>query len=317
MAIATTGAPPAIAHAIAETRRAYLGLSLATLGWASAFIAGKFVLAEMTPLAAATWRYAIATLVLLPFAVRAGRERRATPRGGHAGLSAAIVPLGLMVLFGGVAYPWLFLGALARTSATNTSLLIALNPVLTLVLTPIIGEPFERRRLIGAAIAFAGAVLVISGGHPSRLAGLELNTGDLLALIAAGCWAIFNIASRPVVGRLAPSIVNSIIYTGGFFALLFLARGEHPLGQLLGASWLAIAGIAAMALLSSVLAGQFFLIGVRTAGVGAAVVFVYLVPVLTAVLSAAILGEHLTIAQAAGGSAVLGGLWLATRVGIA
>ena len=41
-----------------------------------------------------------------------------------------------------------------------------------------------------------------------------------------------------------------------------------------------------MAVLSSVVAGQLFLVGVRTVGVARTVVFVYLVPVLTAVLSA-------------------------------
>jgi drug/metabolite transporter (DMT)-like permease len=67
-----------------------------------------------------------------------------------------------------------------------------------------------------------------------------------------------------------------------------------------------------MALLSSVVAGQLFLIGVRAAGVARAVVFVYLVPVLTALLAAMVLGESFSLAQAAGGTAVLAGLWLAT-----
>jgi len=68
-----------------------------------------------------------------------------------------------------------------------------------------------------------------------------------------------------------------------------------------------------MALLSSVMAGQLFLVGVRTVGVGRTVVFVYLVPVLTAVLSTTLLGEPFRLAQAVGGSAVLGGVYWTTR----
>src|SRR5262245_25022499 len=111
---------------------AYAGLSLATLGWSSGFIAGKLALGEMTPLPVAAWRYAVAAAVLMPFAFR---QR---PPGG---LGAARAPLALMVVCGGVLYPWLFLLALARTSATNAALLIALNPVLTFAFGPLVGEP--------------------------------------------------------------------------------------------------------------------------------------------------------------------------------
>ena len=68
-----------------------------------------------------------------------------------------------------------------------------------------------------------------------------------------------------------------------------------------------------MAVLASVLAGQLFLMGVRTIGVSRSVVFIYLIPVLTAALSAAVLGETFGAAQAAGGAAVLAGVYWSTR----
>src|SRR5690349_4245407 len=110
---------------------AYVGLSLATVGWASGFIAGKLALGAMSPLVVAAWRYAVAAVILLPFALR---QRPAD------GLGPAARPLALMMLCGGVLYPWLFLAALQQTSATNTALLIALNPVLTLLFSPLVGE---------------------------------------------------------------------------------------------------------------------------------------------------------------------------------
>jgi drug/metabolite transporter (DMT)-like permease len=95
--------------------------------------------------------------------------------------------------------------------------------------------------------------------------------------------------------------------------LFALASGEQPLRQLAAASPAALAGIAVMAILSSVLAGQFFLSGVRAVGVNRSVVFVYLVPVLTAVLSVALLGEAFHVALAVGGAAVLSGVYVTTR----
>jgi len=61
---------------------AYGGLTLAAVGWAAAYVAGKVVLAQMTPLAVAAWRFAVAALVLLPFAIRSRPGREAWPAAG-------------------------------------------------------------------------------------------------------------------------------------------------------------------------------------------------------------------------------------------
>jgi len=287
-----------------ERAAAYAGLSCATVGWASGFIAGKLALGEMTPLPVAAWRYAVAAAVLFPFALR---QR---PAGG---LGAARGPLALMVVCGGVLYPWLFLMALARTSATNTALLIALNPVLTLAFGPLVGERLERGRVAGLLLALAGAVTVITRGDPAHLASLSFGSGDLLAVAAAGMWATFNLTSRRVVGRLTPAFTNWVIYACGGIALYVLGRADQPWAQLAAATPTAIGGIVAMALLSSVIAGQFFLIGVRAVGITRTVVFVYMVPVLTALLSATVLGERFELSQGVGGAAVLAGVWWTTR----
>src|SRR6266478_4769466 len=224
---------------------AYAGLSVATVGWAAGFVAGKLALGAMSPLVV----------------------------------------------------------ALSRTSATNTALLIALNPVLTLLFSPLVGERLDRRRLAGVLVALVGAATVITRGDPAHLAALSLGSGDLVALAAAATWATFNLTSRHVVGHLTPAFTNCVIYALGAVALYVLGSGDRPWAQLAAATPTALAGVVVMAVLSSVIAGQFFLVGVRTVGVGRTVVFVYLVPVLTALLSTTLLGEHFLPSQAVGGSA--------------
>jgi len=285
--------------------RAYVGLCVASLAWASAFILGKFVLAELGALTAAAWRHAVAALILLPFA---WRRRRA------ANWSAALLPLALMVVCGGVLYPSIFFAALARTSATNTSLLIALNPALTFLLAPLVGESYTRRGLIGIALALSGAALVITHGDLAVLTSLTAaRSGDLLAFGAAMIWATFNIASRGVVAHLPHAMTNTVVYGLGCMALFALAAPQHPWAQVAGASPLALGALCGMVLLSSVLAGQLFLYGVHTVGVNRTVVFVYIVPVLTAAGSALVLGETPLPAQVVGGAAVLAGVWVTTR----
>jgi drug/metabolite transporter (DMT)-like permease len=284
---------------------AYVGLGLATLGWAVAFVIGKLVLTGMTPLAVGVWRYAAAGAVLAPFVLRDPTRRH---------LRAVVAPLAVMTLTGGVAYPWLFLEALARTSATNTSLLIALNPVFTVLLAPlVVGEPLTRRKATGLVVALAGAVLVITRGDLGLVARLGFAAGDLMAVVAAAMWAVFNLASRRVVGLVSPSVINSVVYSISGLVLFVIGFSEAPVAQLVGAPLSIWLGIFAMAVVSSVIAGQFFLSGVRAVGVSRAVVFVYLVPVLTAVLASLVLDERFTGAQAIGGVSVLAGVALASR----
>ena len=307
----TSAAQPDRERAADAELLAYAGLVGASLGWSAAFVAGKIVLAEMTPLVAATWRFVVASVILLPFAVRrvpAALRLPAEARG-------LLAPLAVLVACGSVLYPWAFMSALARTSATNTALLVALNPVFTVLLAPLVGEALSRQRLAGIALGLTGAATVITKGDVRHLGDLSINAGDLLAVTAAALWAVFNLAARPVVARATPAFINCVLYVIGGAGLCALGWSEHPWAQLVKASPAALAAIVAMAVLASVLAGQFFLIGVRVVGVGRSVVFIYLVPVLTAVLSAAFLGERFTPAQAAGGAAVLAGVYWAGRAG--
>jgi drug/metabolite transporter (DMT)-like permease len=185
---------------------AYLGLSCAALCWASAFIAGKLALVELTPLTLAAWRYVFAVAMLLPFVLRRSAWRGI---GDHPGR------LAVMVLCGGVLYPSLFLGALSRTTATNTSLLIALNPTLTALLAPLAGERIDPRRLPGILLALLGAALVITKGDLGRIGEIGHASGDVLAVVAASCWVGFNVASRRVVGRARPAAINSVVTASG------------------------------------------------------------------------------------------------------
>ncbi len=284
---------------------AYAGLMTATVLWAAAFIAGKVALVEMSPLSMASWRYVLATVLVLPFGLRAWPERER--------LRAVALPLGLLVLCGGIAYPWLFLSSLNETTAANASLLIALNPIGTVLFAPFIGEKLTRRRVFGTVIALSGAVIVITQGDLTRLGEISRQRGDLLALAAAGAWATFNLVSRGVVAQVSPPFVNLTVFLLGGTGLVLLADPVHVVQQGLQASATAWGAVLVSAALSSVLAGQLFLQGVQRIGISRAVVFIYCVPPLTACLSWFWLGESLTLAQAVGGAAVLTGVAIASR----
>jgi drug/metabolite transporter (DMT)-like permease len=297
-------APGIFREAVRSPALAYAGLCLAVVGWASAFVAGKVVLAEIAPLSTAAWRFAAAALVLFPIA---WRNR---PRGS---VGSAVAPLVVMVVCGGVVCPSLFHMGLARTSATNAALLMALSPALTVLIAPFIGERLTMSRLAGVGLAVFGAATVITNGNAASVLNLSFTSGDLLVLLVAFGMVGLHVSSQRVVARLAPSFASFVIFSCGSAALFVLARDEAPVTQLTAATSSAVGALLIMAILSSVMAGQCFLNGVRTVGVSRAVVFVYLSPVVTAALSTVLLREPIHAAQAVGALAVLAGVYVTTR----
>ena len=294
-----------------EHRRelAFLGLVLAALGWGGAFIAGKLALREISVLTASAWRYVFAAAVLIPFAVR---------HAGNVSLSNSAGALFIMFLCGGLMYPLLFMTALERTSATNTSLIVALMPVLTLFLCPLIGESVSRRRWFAAFVALGGAAVVISRGEIAVLVGLSsFNPGDVFALAAAGVWAVFNLASRRAVVELPTSVINAILYGSGGAIMMILALPEMPLLQLQDASSIGWGSVLFLAIVPSVFSGHLYLNAMRVLGVSRSVVFIYCVPFVTAALASLFLGETINRYQTIGGVLIFAGLVLAVDLRMA
>jgi drug/metabolite transporter (DMT)-like permease len=288
---------------------AYGALSFMSVAWSAAYIAGKVVLAELPPLSTSAVRYSLAALVLLPLAWRA--------RASWQELRSVAAPMVVMMACGGLLYQWLFLFGLHSTTATNASLLIALNPVLTVLLLALVGaERLDAQRVGGIVLALAGAAMIITRGDASSLSGLaggSLRRGDLLTMLAALCWACFNVASRRVVHTLNAAFTNCLIYGFGGLVQALVVGPLTLSSELAGISSSAWTGLLVMSVISSVVAGQLFLYGVRVVGVSRTVVFIYVTPVLTALASVAWLGESLGVAHVLGGTAVLAGVYWSTQ----
>jgi drug/metabolite transporter (DMT)-like permease len=98
---------------------------------------------------------------------------------------------------GGVAFALdivLFFSALKETSVANATIIGAMQPVLVLaVASRLFGERPHLRDAFWAAVAVAGAVIVVAGGPASGEASVR---GDLLAVAALVAWTWYFIASK-------------------------------------------------------------------------------------------------------------------------
>ncbi len=132
----------------------YWKLVVTTFFWGGTFVAGKWAVGEAPPFFVAFLRFAIASAALWALVARrygGSRERFPMPEGGPQW--AGLFSLGLTGVF---LYNFVFLTGLTWTSATNGSLIVAFNPLLTAVLSALWLK--ERVRPVQA-----GGILVVLG----------------------------------------------------------------------------------------------------------------------------------------------------------
>jgi drug/metabolite transporter (DMT)-like permease len=280
----------------------HLGLVAVQLMFASFSVVGKIALRQVPAMGLAAVRVSLASAVFL--AVWALRFREPIAR-------RELAELALYALFGIVANQLLFLGGLARTSATHAAVLGASIPVFTAAVAVGLGrERATARKLGGLGLALLGA-LALTGASGLDAGGGRALVGDLMILLNSLCYAVYLVISRHLLARLRPMTVVTFVYCLGTLGILpiggaaFLRVGE----TLTPATWAAIAFIVAFPTVGAYLLNAMAL---RSAPASLVAIYIYLQPVIGALLAMAVLGERpgpLTLVAAA---LIFAGIWLVT-----
>lgn len=173
----------------------WLFAAFTVLVWGSTFISSKKLLQLYTPSQIMLMRFLLAYAAL--WLLRPRRMKLSLREEG------AFL---LMGLAGCSLYFYTENTALTHTLAANVSIIVAAAPIFTAILAHFVGEErFSRRTLLGFLIAFTGVILVVFNGAFV----LKLDPrGDLLALGAAACWAVYSILLRRMGGRHDPLLVT-------------------------------------------------------------------------------------------------------------
>ena len=229
----TTSRPPDRTSA----RRADLTLLLATLVWGTSFVVVKAALAASTPLAFTALRFAIATVVLTPFARL--RQPFAGPELGAGALLGALLAVGFAVQAVGLVF----------TTPARSAFIVATSSVLAPVVAFIAVREQPRLWVIGAlGVAGAGMYLLAAPGTGA------LNRGDVWTLVTALCFAGQIVAVTALSRRHDPVrlVWMQTLWTAGGAGLAAIAfehvRVEWSAG-LLGALGYAAVFATALALL--------------------------------------------------------------------
>jgi drug/metabolite transporter (DMT)-like permease len=246
-------------------------------------------------------RLALAGLVLLPIANRAGLGAIMVQNWRSLLLLGCI---SLAVPFSLFAFASLFL------PAGFTSILNATVPLFgTMIATLYFKEKLTLARCVGFVLGFVG-VMILVGWRSLAL------TPAFLAAVGAGLLAalLYAIAALYIKARMVglPALaIATGTQFGGLVWLLPLLPFTTP--QAFPASNV-IASLLALSLLSTALASIIYLRLIKTIGPTKTLTVTYLIPIFAIVWSAIVLGEPLTVSMLFGGGLVLLGTAISAEI---
>jgi drug/metabolite transporter (DMT)-like permease len=279
----------------------------ANLVYATSYVATRFTLEDVPPAILAFLRCALGSLVLVPLAVRELR-RAALTRADHWRLAG-------MGLFGfGAAFALGHWG-LIRSTAANAALLIIIEPLAIMALSPrMLGERLRRREAIGGALALAGTVIVVVNGVPGLTANVAPHwRGDLLLIAAGFGYAAYSLFGREVLRRHPSTPVTALSIVWGAASLGPLAVWEWGTGAQTTWTGAAVVGTLYLAVVITALMYLVWNWALERVPAPRAAIFLTVQPIAGALLGVVLLGDAFTVFTAAGGVLIVTGLTLTAR----
>jgi len=159
----------------------------ATAIWSGNFIIARGLNESIPPISLAFWRWVVAVVVFLPFALKPLIVEWYI-------LKENIPYLSITSLLGITIFNTLIYFAGHTTTAINLSLISITFPVFIVILSRIFfRELLTINKGIGIILVATGVVWLITKGSPSKLLNISFAIGDVWMLVAAITFAIYSI----------------------------------------------------------------------------------------------------------------------------
>lgn len=165
-------------------------------------------------------------------------------------------------------------------------------------------EKISRRRAAGLVIAFLGVAVFVGE------AGSRVGLGDVVNLVAAFCYAAYNVVNKPLNGKYPPTVLTAWTLTiGALPVLLFSAPSlvHQHWGAVDSRGW----EILAWSVVAPVyLAWTIWSWASGKLGVSRTTAFMFLVPVVGGITAVALTGERFGLVKLAGAGLIVAGMVL-------
>ena len=279
----------------------FVAAFLASCFWGCGFYFGKIALNEMNVGAMVFYRFAFATIGLLPLLITH------RPR-----FNAAEWRLLLLAAFLGVPLQFIYqFKGLALTTVSHAALMVGMMPVILAVGATLFAH--ERLSKLGWAaltLSTTGAALIAFGGHGASgthntTAGGPTLAGDLLVILSlfiALFWILFN---QRLMKRHNHIVVTAYgIVTGTVMLVLYVpfAYGPPPIHDISLKAWAALAASGLLCTATTTLLWNWGMTQVPASQAG---VLLNMEPLIGSLLGVFLLNEHLGPLAWLGGAMIL------------
>ena len=168
----------------------YLFALGATAIWSGNFIVARGLSDVVPPISLAFWRWVVAVIVFLPFALKPLIAERQL-------LWKNIRYISITALLGITVFNTLIYIAGHTTSALNLALIAITFPLFIIILSRwFYGEAITTNKMLGIILVAGGVVVLLTKGDLSVLRTISFSVGDLWMLLASAIFAIYSILIR-------------------------------------------------------------------------------------------------------------------------
>ena len=280
--------------------RGHLFSILCVIAWGTSFLVSKNLMEKLTPVQLMLLRFVIAWLsiwIIYPKWHFNWKEE------------------GQFIILSLVGNTFYYLAentALRLTLASNVSILVSAAPIVSALLLRMFerDERLSGRQISGIGIAFFGVLFVVFNG----VFVLKLNPlGDMLAIAAAFCWALYGFLAKRVMDRYDTFLsTRKLMFYGILTSAPFLLFDGGGLDGIKLLRFGDISGLLYLSLICSAVCYLMWNEAIADIGAMKANLYVYAVPVVTMVASAIFLGEVISWGGAIGVVLVVGGMLLSS-----
>jgi drug/metabolite transporter (DMT)-like permease len=282
-----------------------LALVFSVLCSSFAALFAKYALESFSPFTMTALRVWIASLVMLPIALRA------VPGGLRWSSFLRALPMSLCYT-GNIT---LFALGIGFTTALTSQLLYLLVPVLVLIGARLFfKEALTPAKVIGTALGIVGVCFVLLGSLQGQLANsLGTPLGNILILLAALSWSAFSLLAQRQSRAYHPLELScyALLTSSAIIPLLILPELLRHQALHSPLSGLAVIGALGLALVVSASRDLSFQWGVKGSSAFIASTMGFLGPFLTVAYAIPLLGERLSASLLISGALILAGLFFA------
>src|SRR5262249_28064224 len=286
--------------------RAWLLLAFSSLCWSGNHILGRAIEGQVPPAGFSAVRWLIPAIVLWPL-VRPHMARD---------WPAIKARLGVMLwlgITGGALFSALQYVGLQHTTALNVSVLNSLVPVLIVAAGAVLfRDHVGVGQVAGIATSLAGVLVIVTRADLDTLRQLAFSWGDLIIILNMAVFSIYAacLLLQPSIHWLSFMFMLAVISA---VSTLPFAVWESLSGFTFQPTLLTLLAVVYVSTFPSLFAFAAWNRGVELLGANRAGPFLHLVPIYTAILGYAFLGDPLAAYHVAGLVLILTGVWLATR----